>query len=96
MVTYVATMNETCGSINYRLQVPYTTVYITPPLGRFSKVDISTVGMVSAPKRSAMEISRRELSEDVSFGIAGALLVVEQSKAAPGGGVIYTDRGIRY
>ena len=41
-------------------------------------VDISTVGIVSVPKRSAWEISRRELSEDASFG-TGALLVVEQS-----------------
>ena len=32
------------------------------------------------PKRSALETSRRELSEDVSFGIGtGTLLVVQQS-----------------
>ena len=41
-------------------------------------VDISTGGMVPVPKRSAFETSRRELSEDVSFGIS-TLLVVEQS-----------------
>ena len=42
-------------------------------------VDISTtVGMVSVLKRSALETSRRELSEDVSFSI-GTLLVDEQS-----------------
>ena len=41
-------------------------------------LDISTVGIVSVPKKSALETSRRELSEDVSFGI-GTLLGVEQS-----------------
>ena len=41
-------------------------------------LDISTVGIVSTPKRSALEKSGRELSEGVSFGI-GTLLVVEQS-----------------
>ena len=51
---------------------------ITPPLGRFSMVDISTVGIVPVPRRWALETSRRELSGDVSFGI-GTLLVVEQS-----------------
>ena len=36
------------------------------PLGRFSMVDVSTaVGIVSMPKRLALETSRRELSEDV-------------------------------
>ena len=52
-------------------------VYRTP-LGRFSMLDISTVGIVSVPKRSALEASRRELSEDVSFGV-GTLLFFEQS-----------------
>ena len=44
-------------------------------------VDISKVGTVSVPKRSALEPSRRDLSEDVSFGIGtiGTLLAVEQS-----------------
>ena len=41
-------------------------------------LDISTVGTVSVPKRPALEASRRELSENVSFGIS-TLLVVEQS-----------------
>ena len=44
-------------------------------------VDIFTVGMVgivSVLKRSALETSIGELSEDVSFGI-GTLLVLEQS-----------------
>ena len=41
-------------------------------------VDISTVGIMSVSKRSALEASRRELSEDVPFGL-GTLLVVEQS-----------------
>ena len=44
----------------------------------FHHVDISTAGIVPAPRRSALATSRRELSEDVSFGI-GTLLVVEQS-----------------
>ena len=53
------------------------------PLGRFSMVDISSavvliVGIVSLPKRSALEASIRGLSADVPFGI-GALLVVRQS-----------------
>ena len=36
---------------------------------------------MSVPKRSALEVSRSELSEDVSFdmGTIGTLLVVEQS-----------------
>ena len=45
-----------------------------PPLGRFSMVDISTVGIVSVPKRSALKSSRRELSEYVSFGIGSVLV----------------------
>ena len=56
-------------------------------------VDISTVGIVSVPKRSALETSCRELSEDVSFGIGtGTLLVVEQSRLEkpPKGRVTYT------
>ena len=62
--------------------IPYTAdgVYhtITPQLYRFSMVDISIVGIMSVPKRSALGASRRELSEDVPFGI-GVLLDVEQS-----------------
>ena len=50
----------------HTLVLPSRTVYIM-----HSVVDISTmVGLVSVPKRSALETSRRELSEDVSFGIA--------------------------
>ena len=47
-------------------------------------LDISTaVGKMEVPKRSALETSRRELSEDVSFGIGtGTLLVVEQSQSS--------------
>ena len=45
------------------------------PLGRFSMVNISTVGIVSVPKKRALETSRRELSEGVSLRI-GTLLVV--------------------
>ena len=56
-------------------------------------LDISTAGIVSVPKRSALETSRRELSEDVSVGI-GTLLVVEQSGLEKGrrGGVILHRR----
>ena len=63
-------------------------------------VEISTmVGIVSVPKTAALEPSRRELSEDVPFGI-GALLVVEQStleKRPRGGGhmVAYTVAYVR-
>ena len=44
--------------------------------------DISTVGRVQVPKRSALETFRQVLSEDVWFGIGtvgtvGTLLVVE-------------------
>ena len=70
---------------------------IPPPhLGRFSMHDISTAGIVlivAVSKCSAMEASRRELSEDVSFGI-GSLSVVEQSqlgKPPQGVCVMYTD-----
>ena len=47
------------------------------PLGQFSMLDISIVGIESVPKMAALETFRRELSEDVSFGIV-TLLVVEQ------------------
>ena len=46
----------------------YGGVYHTP-FGRFPMDGISTVGIVSTPKMSALEASRRELSEDVPFGI---------------------------
>ena len=39
--------------------------------------DISIIGIMSVPKRSLLETSRRELSENVPFGI-DTLLVVEQ------------------
>ena len=68
----------------------YDGVYHTP-LDRFSMLDASTVGIVSVPDKSALEASRRELSEDTSFGI-GALLVVEQSSFGkpPQAGAIYS------
>ena len=67
---------------------PTDRVYHTP-LSRFSMVDISTAaGMVRVQTESALESSRRELSEDVSFGIDWyTLMVVEQSSLenhAPG------------
>ena len=42
-------------------------------------LDVATVGIVSVPKRSVLETSRRELSEDVFYDIISTLLVVEQS-----------------
>ena len=42
-------------------------------MARFPMADISTVGIVSVPKRSVPETSRRELSEDVSLGIGNPL-----------------------
>ena len=78
--------------------VPYMTVYITPappgPIFHGRYLHTWNVGIASVPARSALETtSRRELSEDASFGI-GTLLVVEQSsleKTASGVCVIYTD-----
>ena len=62
----------------YRILCTTSTSHHTP-LGRFSVVDISTaVGIVPLPRRSALEPSRRERSEAVSFGI-GTLSVVEKS-----------------
>ena len=68
-------------------------VYHTP-MGRFPMVDISSVGIVTVPRRSVLETSRLELSEDASFGI-GTLLVVAKSSmenrpSESRGGVIYT------
>ena len=54
-------------------------------------LDISTVGLVPVPKRSALDTSRRELSEHISFGF-GTFLVVEQSRLehrSLGGGDIH-------
>ena len=66
-------------------------IYITYPWADFVMVDISTDGIVSVPKRSALGKSRRERSEDVWFGV-GTLLVVEQSslEKPPEGCVKYT------
>ena len=53
-------------------------------------VEISTVGIVSVPKRSTLGTSRRELSGDVPFGV-GALLgwrTIELRKP-PQRGVMY-------
>ena len=58
--------------INTRIRRLYHT------LGRFSMVDTSTIGILSAPTKWALEAPRRELYEYVSFG-AGTLLVVEPS-----------------
>ena len=41
-------------------------------------VDISTVGIVPVPQRSALETRVRELSQDVSFGI-DTLLDIERA-----------------
>ena len=69
----------------------YSTVLHHTPLGRFSRLGISAVGIVSVPERSALETSRRELSQDVSFG-SGTPLAVEQSslEKTPQGCVRYT------
>ena len=71
-----AMVDATVDSMVEEARQCYGTVYDAvhhTPLGRFSAVDISTVGTVSA-----LETSRRDHSEDVSFGI-GTFLVVEQS-----------------
>ena len=47
-----------------------------PPGPIFYARYLHRVGIASVPKTSALETSRRELSEDVSFGV-GALLIVE-------------------
>ena len=59
-------------------------------------VDISTVGTVSVPKRSALEALRRERAEGVSFGI-GTLGRREIGIGKPPQGVViywYTVRGM--
>ena len=77
-------MYLSCPLVNTRLWVKiisgtvYDGVYHTL-LGRFSMLDVATVGIVSVPKRSVLETSRRELSEDVFYDIISTLLVVEQS-----------------
>ena len=69
--------------IGEHTSVPYTTVHIcyNTPQGRFSTVGIFTVGILSAPKRWALEVFRRELSEGIlyeymSFGIGTTTAVV--------------------
>ena len=54
-------------------------------------LDISAVGLMSAPERPALGTSRRELSEDASSGI-GNLLDVEKSsfEKRPRGVSLYT------
>ena len=63
-------------------------------LVRLSMVDISTrVGIVPVPERSAVETSRRELSEDVSFGI-GILFgcrAINRAGKPTRGGVAYSQ-----
>ena len=67
--------------------VPYTTVYYHTPLGRFSMVDISTVGIVSVPKRSSLETAITESFGDISLGIDAALVVEQSSLENNPGGV---------
>ena len=55
-------------------------VYHTP-LGRFSMVDISTVGIVPLPKKVVVGSISSKASEDVLFAV-GTLLVVKQSGLA--------------
>lgn len=68
-------------------------IYHTPPSGRFSMLDITTVGLVSVPKRSASQTAGRELSEDFAF-ITCSPLVVEQPSLenGPRRGMIHTRR----
>ena len=73
-----------------RSKLSYRTVNVTPPSADFPVLDILTVGILRVPNRPALEASRRELSEDASFGI-GTLLVVEQTslEKPPQGGDVY-------
>ena len=78
------------------VDLPYTTGDITPPWADFSMVDISTVGTVPVPKTSALETSRRELSEDVSivrYGHPLGCRAIELGKLPQGGAI---HRGMRY
>ena len=66
-------------------------------MARFSMLDTSTIGKVSVPKRRAPEISRLELSKDVSFGIGNPLgcREIELRKSSLGGvihSVVYARR----
>lgn len=49
-----------------------------PPLGRFSMIDMFTVGLVPVRRRSVFEMSSHAFFEDLSF-VIGTLLVVRQS-----------------
>ena len=87
-----------------RLPTEYDKVvywYITPPPGRFSILDISTavVGLnncSAGAKRSGLETSRRELSEDGSFGIGTLLGCRATELGTPSPGVCGVHRRIRY
>ena len=63
--------------------VPYRTVYVTlshPPAPMFHGRYLDNWSSVGAEKSTALETSRRELSEDVSFGIGtiATLVVVDK------------------
>ena len=62
------------GGYAYRMTVVYHT-----PVGRFSMVDISTIGVAPVRNIWALETSRRKLSEDISSGV-DTLLVIEQPR----------------
>ena len=83
-----AKLEFVCWAVIYVL--PQTTVFIShTSRADFSMVDFSMVGIVAVPKRSAMETSRRGLSENVSFGIFLRRLgcrAVELGKTDPRGG----------
>ena len=67
--------------------------YYHTPRVPISVLNISTVGMMSVPKKSALEASRRELSEDVSFGI-GILFgcrAINRAGKPTRGGVAYSQ-----
>ena len=71
--------NNVCGTRVPHSTYPVYGVYHTH-VGRFSALDVSTVGILPEPQGSALETTRREFSELVSFGV-GTLLTVEQPGA---------------
>ena len=72
--------------------IPYRTVYITL-LGRLSVVDVSTVGMVSVPKKTRRwKYLAESFPKTYRSASCGTLLVVEQSslEKPPQGCVVRT------
>ena len=93
------------SSADGRWRLPNRTAYITrsqPPAPMLHGRYLHSWKSVGAKRRTALETSRRELSEDVWFRVGtigtGALLVVEQSSLEnrPRVGAICIHRPIRY